>query len=216
MRAGAIAMVAWLVAACGDRDGAPPVDAADDGPASPCPLLDEAACLDRSDCHAAYELFPCRNLLGYCPEYRRCEAGPADCLGPATCERVEPFCAGPYVISHVGACYEGCARADQCAGCREDKLAFTRATGCANDGSVEFCIPPVLEHAFALIAPTVTCAVGGGRARCDPDTQLLCTFPTTGPACASPHGALVDEAWAALCAVSQLPDVTAIVPTIFE
>ena len=39
-------------------------------------------------------------------------------------------------------------------------------------------MPPVLEHALMLIAPTVHCVVGTGRAGCNPDSQLLCSFPT--------------------------------------
>lgn len=220
MRLWLVTLTAWALACSGhDDDGpfAPSIDAATDGHGDlACAQLDESGCLDRDDCHAAYAVTPCRNVLGYCAEYQRCEVGPADCLGPATCERVAPFCAGPYVVSYVGSCYGDCVRADQCAGCRADKMTFTQATGCANDGSVEFCVPPVLQRALSTIAPTVTCAPGRGRAGCDPATQLLCMFPTAGADCAAPHGALGDEAWDSLCGVSMLPEVTAIVPTILE
>ncbi len=203
-----------VVTGCGGADQQPPIDASPAGGA--CATLDEGACLARGDCHAGYQVDPCRNLLGYCATYQACAAGLADCLGPATCERVAPFCAGPYVTSYLGACYGPCVRADQCAGCRADKLAFTQATGCANDGSVELCIPPVLATAITTLAPTATCAVGTGRAGCDPATQLLCTIPTAGAACTAVHGALTDDAWATLCHLSMLPEVTAIVPTILE
>jgi hypothetical protein len=234
MRPGAIVLVlaaaaAAATVACGEEAASPrdaasdatgPIDAAGDAPidapAAACPSLDETSCLARADCHAAYAVMPCRNILGYCAEYQRCDAGAADCLGPALCDIPSPFCAGPYVNSYVGACYGACVRADQCAGCRADKMTFTQANGCANDGSVEFCVPPVIEHALMLIAPTVHCAVGVGRAGCDPGSQLLCSFPTDATTCTAPHGGLTDAAWDTLCGVSMLPDVERIVPTIFE
>jgi hypothetical protein len=208
--------IVLFVAACGADAATGPIDAAADAPGLACPALDEAGCLARADCHAAYVVTQCRNLLGYCAAYQRCDPGAADCQGPATCERVAPFCAGPYVTTFVGQCYGDCARADQCAGCRDEKMTFTQATGCANDGSVELCVPPVLEHALRLIAPTIHCAVGTGRAGCDPATQLLCSFPTDASTCTAPHGALTDAAWDTLCGVSMLPDVERIVPTILE
>lgn len=206
-----------VAAACGEADGPQgATDAAPDGVAGACAALAEGACLTRGDCHASYQVSACRNLLGYCAEYLACADAPADCTGPATCERVAPFCAGPYVTSYQGACYGDCVRADQCAGCRTDKLAFTQATGCANDGSVELCVPPVMEHALKLLAPTITCVVGTGRAGCDPATELLCSFPTDASTCVATHGALTDAAWDTLCGISMLPDVTRIVPTILE
>lgn len=224
MRSAALAL-ALAAAACGEADsvvvdaaldGTAAIDAAVDGPPAACASLDEAGCLARADCHTGYDVMPCRNLLGYCAEYRRCDDGAATCIGEAACDRIPPFCAGPYVTTYEGACYGLCTRADQCAGCRADKMTFTQATGCANDGSVEFCVPPVIQHALMQIAPTVTCAPGTGRARCDPATQLLCSFPTSGAACTAPHGGLTDAAWDTLCGVSMLPDVVRIVPTILE
>lgn len=198
-------------------DGPLVVDAvASDGPSVDCAALDEAGCLARSDCHAGYDVTVCDNPLGYCAAYQRCVDGAAVCVGDAACDRIPPTCLGPYVHTYVGGCYGPCARADQCAGCRADKLRFTQATGCENDGSVEFCVPPALEAAVRVIAPTVTCAPGGGRAGCEPATELLCFFPTSGAACVAPHGALTDQAWDAVCGLSMLPDVEEIVPTFFE
>jgi hypothetical protein len=140
-------------------DGPLVVDAvASDGPSVDCAALDEAGCLARSDCHAGYDVTVCDNPLGYCAAYQRCVDGAAVCVGEAACDRIPPTCLGPYVHTYVGGCYGPCARADQCAGCRADKLRFTQATGCENDGSVEFCVPPALEAAVRVIAPTVTCA----------------------------------------------------------
>lgn len=208
---------ALALGGCGGGDEQPAIDAATvDGAGGACGTLDEVGCLARTDCQAGYQLTPCENVFGYCASYLACAAGPADCLGPATCERLPPYCAGPYVTSYLGACYGPCVRADQCAGCRAEELMFTQADGCANDGSVEFCIPPLLEPAVTAIAPTVTCAVGIGRAGCDPATQRLCSFPTGVATCTAPHGALTDAAWDTLCGLTMLPEVTAIVPTILE
>ncbi len=104
--------------------------------------------------------------------------------------------------------------------CPTQELAFTQADGCANDGSVEFCIPagdPALLARIATIAPSVHCAPGGGRAQCDSSTQPLCSLPTSGPPmCVTQHGALSDEGWRLVCELASLPEVTRIVHTILE
>lgn len=202
---------------CGGADDAVTHDAATrDAAGGACAALAEGDCLARSDCHAGYTLSPCENIFGYCAAFGGCRSGQADCLGPAACAAPTPSCGGPYVISYVGACYGPCVRADQCAGCQTDKLAFTQASGCANDGSVEFCAPPALVHAFATLAPTVRCVAGVGRAGCDPATEQLCSFPTDASTCTTVHGALTDAAWDTICGLTMLPEVTRIVPTILE
>ena len=226
MRALVLSLIA-LGLGCGDAtsssDASTTLDAATvdasgsavDAAVGSCPTLDLAGCLSRDDCHAAFEITECDNILGYCAAFISCDDGPAQCAGTPTCERAEPSCPGPYVVSYTETCYGPCVRADQCEGCRDTELTFTQAQGCANDGSVEFCIPTTLERAIELLAPTVTCAAGGGRAGCDPKTQLLCLFPTDASTCTS-GGALTDDAWATLCGLTMLPDVTEIVPTFFE
>lgn len=101
------------------------------------------------------------------------------------------------------------------------KLQFTRADGCANDSSVEFCIPEgnaALEATLAGISEAITCAPGGGRARCNATPGLLlCFYPTTVPEqCETDDGAMTAAAWSDMCALTALPEITAIVPTIFE
>lgn len=103
--------------------------------------------------------------------------------------------------------------------CRSDKMSFPRERGCENDGSVEFCLPAGDGALLALaqaIAPTLRCAPGGGRARCDAARELLCLFPTGEAQCVTRYGALTDEAWATLCGLAALPEVRRIVPTFFE
>ena len=105
--------------------------------------------------------------------------------------------------------------------CPTAEIMFTQATGCANDGSVEFCIP---DGDAALIAQleahevAISCAPGGGRAGCFASPNLLlCSYPTGFPQqCEAMHGAMTDDTWQDMCAIAALPEVTAIVHTILE
>lgn len=105
------------------------------------------------------------------------------------------------------------------ASCPTQKLAFTRDTGCANDGSVEFCLPTGDEALVARvrdIAPTLLAGSSRGRASCDVPAETLYFFPTGDAECAAPHGALEEAAWNKLCRIAALPEVRAIVPTWYE
>ena len=102
-----------------------------------------------------------------------------------------------------------------------NKIKFTQDQGCGNDGGVEFCIPEndaVLRTQLAAISSAITCAAGGGRAGClRVPGLLLCSYPTAFPAqCTSTHGAMTDEVWGDMCEISNLPQITEIVPTILE
>ena len=105
--------------------------------------------------------------------------------------------------------------------CPTAEIMFTQATGCTNDGSVEFCIP---DGNAALIArletyeSAISCAPGGGRAGClATPNLLLCFYPTGFPQqCEVLHGAMTDHTWQNMCAIAALPEVTAIVHTILE
>lgn len=111
------------------------------------------------------------------------------------------------------------ASVDQATDCRPDKMAFSRERGCQHDGSLEFCLPAgdaALLARVQAIAPSVRCAAGRGRAGCDTQREWLCFFPTGMAECLGHHGALTDEAWARLCALSLLPEIRRIVPTWFE
>jgi hypothetical protein len=105
------------------------------------------------------------------------------------------------------------------ASCRTDKIAFSQAEGCLNDGSNEFCIPsgdPAVQARVKSIASRVSCAPGGGRAGCISGSELLCFFPTGPIECVARHGALTAEAWAQHCELAALPEVKRIVHTWFE
>ncbi len=109
---------------------------------------------------------------------------------------------------------------DAPAGCAGE-LAFTQATGCANDGSVEFCIPAnnaALITQLETISPSITCAAGGGRAMCNASPNLLlCFYPTAFPdQCTTAHGAMTDAVFTDMCQIAALPEVTMIVHTILE
>ncbi|WP_437562179.1 hypothetical protein [Sorangium sp. So ce542] len=103
--------------------------------------------------------------------------------------------------------------------CPTEKLAFTRETGCANDGSVEFCLPAGDEALLARvrdIAPTIQEGSSRGRAGCDVPAETLYFFPTGDAECVARHGALEDAAWDKICRIAALPEVRAIVPTWYE
>jgi hypothetical protein len=76
------------------------------------------ACQARSDCHAVYD--DPRNCtclaLGCCARFHQCADGAkATCSGDPQCERMAPYCEGPYVVSYTATCYEGCVLAGICA-----------------------------------------------------------------------------------------------------
>jgi hypothetical protein len=106
--------------------------------------------------------------------------------------------------------------------CEAQKIAFTQATGCLNDGSVEFCLArgdAALEAAVQSIAPSVQAVAGGGRARCDSQSEVLFLFPSRGSdlqVCTAYHGAMTQSAWQQICELSALPAIREIVPTFFE
>lgn len=105
------------------------------------------------------------------------------------------------------------------ASCPSQKLAFTRDTGCMNDGSLEFCLPTGDEALLARvrdIAPTIQAGSSRGRARCDVPAETLFFFPTGDAECVARHGALKDAAWDQVCRIAALPEVRAIVPTWYE
>jgi hypothetical protein len=110
---------------------------------------------------------------------------------------------------------------DDCAGAGRQKIKFTREQSCANDGSVEWCIPDndaQLVTTLAGISSTISCAPGGGRAGCfTPSGRLLCSYPTSYPdQCSSSGGEMKPEVWDDICQVAALPQITEIVPTIFD
>jgi hypothetical protein len=99
-------------------------------------------------------------------------------------------------------------------------MEFTQATGCRNDGSVEFCLPKdeqVVKRLRAL-APELQGPMGSaGRARCDLAREALYFFPTRpGLECVEQSPALTDAAWGMLCRIAADPAVSRIVPTWYE
>ena len=58
----------------------------------------------------------------------------------------------------------------------QSKIAFTRKTGCQNDGSVEFCVPKSdlrLQRRITTIAPKVTLPERTSRTYCIGEYQLI-------------------------------------------
>jgi hypothetical protein len=125
---------------------------------------------------------------------------------------------GWVLCAALGGCASGSASPRAEAGdCSSGKLAFTRATACQNDGSVELCLPrdeQVVQRVRGL-APELQGPVGGaGRARCDLMKEALYFIPM--PEGCRETGALPEETWARLCRVAADPAVARIVPTWYE
>lgn len=102
------------------------------------------------------------------------------------------------------------------------KLLFTQADGCANDGSIEFCVAKAdaaLQAEVRRLAPTVTTGGSRGRVGCEPEEEILFFFPTPGhdPAvCTGRHGALTDRAWGQLRALAALTGIRRFAATWYE
>lgn len=98
-----------------------------------------------------------------------------------------------------------------------EKISFTQARGCENDGAVEFCATddPATEAALAKLVPGVYRVGTPGRSRClPPETAYL--WPLGPGDCVALHGAMTDEAWAAVCALAAQPSVTRVSPWFAE
>jgi hypothetical protein len=104
-------------------------------------------------------------------------------------------------------------------GCRTDKIEFTQQTGCANDGSVEFCLPAPDAAALAQVLAvdaTITCGRGStGRVGCNTLTEQLCLLPTNCPNAASADP-MPDRSWQTVCQLAALDVVAKIAPTLYE
>jgi hypothetical protein len=135
-------------------------------------------------------------------------------------DSVQPVATQPDAAT-VDAAVDAPATLDVCPGAGREKIKFPRAESCGNDGSVEWCVPdndPQLQAMLATINPAISCAPGGGRAGCySPAGLLLCTYPTRYPdQCLSRYGEMTAEVWGDMCELAALPEITEIVPTIFE
>jgi hypothetical protein len=115
---------------------------------------------------------------------------------------------------------DAASQSSTCATGDATKIKFTRANGCGNDGSVEFCIPSNNADVLArvnAVSTTITCSAGGGRAMCNDASLLLCTYPTAVPGqCEAQYGAMNDPTWTQMCSLSAFAEIHAIVQTIFE
>lgn len=130
---------------------------------------------------------------------------------------------GTAIDASIDASIDATADAPQltCSTGHTDKIKFDYPSSCANDGSVEFCIPDnnaAVMNAVTAISSTITCEPGGGRANCNASPGLLlCTYPTAYPGqCVSMYGAMTVDVWSNMCALAAMPDIIEIVRTILE
>lgn len=109
--------------------------------------------------------------------------------------------------------------AEDATSCRTDKIAFSQATGCKNDGAVEFCLPASDDGALAQVASidsTIVCVQGvHGRAGCDLKVGQLCQLPIPSTRC-SMEDPMPDALWLTVCRLAALDAVAKIVPTWYE
>jgi hypothetical protein len=84
-----------------------------------CAELGEQGCADSPECHRVFAQLQDECLCdapGCCHEFVGCADG-AQALcedDNLSCRMLAPYCAGPYVISYEGFCYEGCVLAGDC------------------------------------------------------------------------------------------------------
>ena len=104
--------------------------------------------------------------------------------------------------------------------CPTSKLRFTRASACANDGSVEFCVPlgdDALRQRLLALSTELRFTSQRGRAQCEPTSERLVMFPTAkGPGGACETSTIADSAWTTICGLAAEPAVRVIVPTLYE
>jgi hypothetical protein len=103
--------------------------------------------------------------------------------------------------------------------CRTDKLDFTQATGCQNDGSVELCVPFAAEKRIRRRFPQLIATAGAGRARCDLAKERLYFFPTPSndpKVCVANTSGMTDAVFRDVCRLAAQPEIRRIVPTFFE
>ncbi len=103
--------------------------------------------------------------------------------------------------------------------CQTKKIAFSQATGCQNDGSVEFCVPLGFEKVISAAVPQVRASAGAGRAGCVQGQERLFFYPTgvdDVATCAPNTTAMTDAAWKDMCRLAGFRQVKKIVPTVFE
>ncbi|MBN2573983.1 MAG: hypothetical protein JXP73_05400 [Deltaproteobacteria bacterium] len=90
-----------------------------DAPLEECSeLVTQAACDARGECHSVFDDPGTCGCVGAgcCARFVRCvDGGKANCIGPALCDMVEPFCELPYVVAYTDMCYEGCVQQSDCA-----------------------------------------------------------------------------------------------------
>ncbi len=105
--------------------------------------------------------------------------------------------------------------------CPVDKIAFSRLTGCSNDGSVEFCVPAGndrLHRWLQSIEPSISFVGSQGRARCDLSREVLVMVPLDPEPSAQcvTSSEMTEAMWNKVCRMARHPAVKQVVHTFYE
>ena len=100
--------------------------------------------------------------------------------------------------------------------CPEEKINFTKETGCRNDGYVQFCAADN-KRARAAIKRIAPKAEKRTERHCD-EGQTLFFLPVgvEQRSCVERWGAMTDKGWNQVCALARLPEVAGFRQVIFE
>ena len=163
----------------GGSGGAPPPDGGspDASPPKCSEVTTQAACDARDDCHSVFEdpgTCGCASL-GCCAHFKSCADGNwASCLGPASCEMMEPFCEPPYVIAYKDLCYEGCVQQDDCAILPCPRAAPKNGSTCSSANGTCY-----YENCAGAGRTLATCSAGSWQVQSAACSSFACQAPDT-------------------------------------
>jgi hypothetical protein len=163
----------------GGSGGAPPLDGGtpDVAPPKCSEVTTQVACDARDDCHSLFEdpgTCGCASP-GCCARFKRCaDGGYANCLGPAMCDMVEPFCEPPYVIAYTSLCYEGCVYQDDCGLLPCPQAAPKNGSACSSSNGTCY-----YEDCAGAGRSLATCVAGTWRVESAACSSFRCEAPNT-------------------------------------
>ena len=159
--------------------GAPPFDGGSPDAAPPkcSEVTTQTACDARDDCHSVFEdpgTCGCASP-GCCAHFKSCADGNyANCLGPAACNIVQPFCEPPYVVAYKSLCYEGCVQQDDCALLPCPQVAPKNGSACSSANGTCY-----YEDCAGAGRELATCVAGSWQVQSAACGSFACQAPNT-------------------------------------